>query len=330
MIDRRLMDVYACPACAGTLEWTETEATCTGCATRYPVRGNQVDLHLQSPKKVEVSPVVRPFGDDDPSYLRRPTAIPMNPQGRIDCDPHEPEGNLWFGNGLTRELASWFPTGSEDDVVMDLGCGTRRVEPVLRMTGMTYLGTDVFGPEPDALCIAEALPLVDQSIDFIFALAVLPHVKRPWVAVHEIARVLKPGGTFIGTSQFLEPCDMQSRHHASALGVLDWLEEGGFRGRPVRGERQLVGRTGHGDDGLLPAEVRALPGRRRRRGRGPRGLRAGPQRGEGRRARGPTRRGPARALHRRLPLRGPAAGLTSAGRGRVVRTAMLRSASSGH
>ncbi len=228
MIDRRLMDVYACPACSGTLEWTETEATCTGCATRYPVRGNQVDLHLQSPKKVEVSPVVRPFGDDDPSYLRRPTPIPMNPQGRIDCDPHEPEGNLWFGNGLTRELASWFPTGTEDAVVMDLGCGTRRVEPVLRMTGMTYLGTDVFGPEPDALCIAEALPLVDQSIDFIFALAVLPHVKRPWVAVHEIARVLKPGGTFIGTSQFLEPCDMQSRHHASALGVLDWLEEGGF------------------------------------------------------------------------------------------------------
>ena len=34
--------------------------------------------------------------------------------------------------------------------------------------------------------------------------------------------------TAFPSAQFLEPCAMASRHHVTALGVLDWMEEGGF------------------------------------------------------------------------------------------------------
>jgi SAM-dependent methyltransferase len=228
MMDRRLWAVLACPSCSKPLDQAQAEAVCTGCGLRYPVGDGQVDLHLRGPKHVDLPITIRPFGDPDPRYLVRPSPIPMNPDAVIDRDAYEYDDQLWFGNGLTRELTSWLPGGTTDEVLLDLGCGARRAEPVMRLTGMSYLGLDVAGAEPDVLGSAEALPIADESIDTVFTLAVLPHVPRPWLAATEIARVLKPGGVFVGTAQFLEPCDMQSRHHVTALGVLDWLQEGGF------------------------------------------------------------------------------------------------------
>jgi SAM-dependent methyltransferase len=225
MLDEANWAVLACPACRESLRRSERSATCPSCSADYPIHGSQVDLHLRAPKTVEFPLTVRPFGDSDPRYRRRPAPMSRNPRGAVDYDPYSSDAGLWYGNGVTRELASWMPSGDSGEIVLDLGCGNRRVEPVLRMTGMSYLGLDVAGAEPDVLGSGEALPIADDSIDFVFSLAVLPHIPRPWLACREIARVLKPGSLFIGTAQFLEPCDMQSRHHPSLLGLLDWLEE---------------------------------------------------------------------------------------------------------
>lgn len=252
MLDERRWELLACPACHGALRREPSAARCSVCGTAYPMDGHQIDLDLREAMSVDLPTLVRPFGDTDPRYLRQPSPIPRNPTGVIDVDPHQIDGWLWYGNGLTRELASWMPAGTDEDTVLDLGCGTRRFERLLAMTGMSYLSLDVAGDEPDLLGTAEALPLADDSVDFVFALAVLPHVRHPGLACREVRRVLKPGALFIGTSQFLEPCDMQSRHHGSLLGVLDWLEEGGLEILELEANAEWSGPAACAEMGYYP------------------------------------------------------------------------------
>lgn len=44
------------------------------------------------------------------------------------------------------------------------------------------------------------LPYSEDTFDYVFADQVLEHVKKPWIAVEEVHRVLKPGGLTILTS----------------------------------------------------------------------------------------------------------------------------------
>ena len=46
-------------------------------------------------------------------------------------------------------------------------------------------------------CGAEALPLLDASVDVVVARNSLDHVRDPGAVLSETARVLKPGGTLI-------------------------------------------------------------------------------------------------------------------------------------
>lgn len=86
-----------------------------------------------------------------------------------------------------------------DEVVLDLGCGNRPYQwmiPHVRWVGLNPV-TD--GAEPDLIGDALALPFKDGSLDGVLATQVLEHVRRPWVALHEISRCLKPGGWCIVT-----------------------------------------------------------------------------------------------------------------------------------
>jgi SAM-dependent methyltransferase len=220
--------LLACPACGGALEDEPAELRCAGCAQRYPVRDGRPDLRLRREKEVELSFRVGPLADVA-RRRRRPKRIPLHPAGLTDVDPAAYPGHLTDGNGLTRELVSWFPRARDGQgTLLDLGCGNRRCEPVLRRTGFAYVGMDIDGPEPDVLGLGEALPFRDESFDLIFTLSVVPHTTEPVVVMREILRVLKPGAPFVGTAEFLEPCHLQSRHHVTALGLQDWLDSAGF------------------------------------------------------------------------------------------------------
>ncbi|MCI0459254.1 MAG: methyltransferase domain-containing protein [Gemmataceae bacterium] len=72
--------------------------------------------------------------------------------------------------------------------ILDVGAGGRRITPGI----VTF---DAFpGPEVDIVGDIHQLPIDDNSFDCVFCTGTLEHVADPFQAVHEIHRVIKPGG----------------------------------------------------------------------------------------------------------------------------------------
>lgn len=90
--------------------------------------------------------------------------------------------------------------------------GTRRVDrnpsSVRRHwvpTGVRYLGCDFrAGEDVDLVADVESLSksIEAGTVDAIIACSIFEHIRRPWIAVDEIAQVLRPGGRiFVQTHQ---------------------------------------------------------------------------------------------------------------------------------
>jgi SAM-dependent methyltransferase len=95
---------------------------------------------------------------------------------------------------LRREAAYHFSARADLDV-LDIGCGDRPYEPILRPYARSYTGVDtVESPWVDVVARAESLPFPDSSFDCVLCTQVLEHVEDPWAAAREISRVLRPGG----------------------------------------------------------------------------------------------------------------------------------------
>lgn len=63
-------------------------------------------------------------------------------------------------------------------------------------------GTEVIAPVYPDVDIHK-MPYKDNLFDFVIADQVLEHVKKPWIGVEEVRRVLKPGGFAILTSALI-------------------------------------------------------------------------------------------------------------------------------
>jgi 2-polyprenyl-3-methyl-5-hydroxy-6-metoxy-1,4-benzoquinol methylase len=102
--------------------------------------------------------------------------------------------------------------------VLDVGCGSALVADRLADAAADYVGVDFGGhhityakskhdadagqrvPSVWARCAAEGLPFVDSSFDVVVMSEVIEHLLQPERAVWEVARVLKPGGVFVMTT----------------------------------------------------------------------------------------------------------------------------------
>jgi SAM-dependent methyltransferase len=93
---------------------------------------------------------------------------------------------------------------SSNDTLMDAGCG--RTAPVLRKYRgkvRRLIGVDVVEfPSPiEGVELLNSdlarMPVMDRSVDVVISRSVMEHIADPANVYREIARVLRPGGTFV-------------------------------------------------------------------------------------------------------------------------------------
>jgi SAM-dependent methyltransferase len=67
--------------------------------------------------------------------------------------------------------------------------------------GKCYIGSDIrFGPGVDVLLDLHALGLADASVGSALILDTLEHVEKPWRAMEEVYRIIRPGGVVLISS----------------------------------------------------------------------------------------------------------------------------------
>lgn len=217
--------ILACPGCGGDLERTPAGARCAACNIDYGAASTgQLDLRLRRPK---------------PFHLEGILESPLFPEGGMEFRPlpprPAPEVDLSRFQGpchLPIDLRSYFPRapreGQAKSLALDLGCGTQVHKAVCEYAGFEYVGLDYAAPEAMLLGDGQALPFRDETFDFILSIAVLEHIRYPLMMMKEAHRVLRPGGTFLGTVAFQEPFHSNSFYHHSHLGTLNALRFAGF------------------------------------------------------------------------------------------------------
>lgn len=104
------------------------------------------------------------------------------------------------GNGFP-EAYNWVLANlGKEAKVLDCGAGDRAF-PDERVISLEYLDFEL----PHVFGDGHALPFADEVFDAVFSQAVMEHMRDPYMAAKEIARVLKPGGLIYVESAFLQP-----------------------------------------------------------------------------------------------------------------------------
>jgi SAM-dependent methyltransferase len=167
-----------CPACRGPLDG---DAACARCGVTYGV--------------LDGVPVLIPDADLAAIDLRQTGgALPT-----YDC--------AHMGIACVDEALA------RGDRILELGAGldVHASPNVVKTDAYMYPGARL-----DLVADAHALPFADASFDFVFSLAVFEHLRSPWIAAHEIARVLRPGGKAYTLCAFLQPLHGYPDHYFNA------------------------------------------------------------------------------------------------------------------
>lgn len=138
----------------------------------------------------------------------------------LDVEDQEPRLKGRVGKGVHWAFSHFYPDDSngsdlfaqvvcqyfrKDAIVLDAGCGSGQLYPYRwRERVRLLVGCDV-GPglrhntSVDGAVTSDlaALPFRDESFDLVFSRYVLEHIANPECVVREVARVLRPGGSFV-------------------------------------------------------------------------------------------------------------------------------------
>lgn len=124
------------------------------------------------------------------------------------------------------------PTGKNSDLsnrklVLNIGAGYRtNTDRYYKYDNI--INTEIFNyPTTDIICNGDNLPFKDNSFDAVLSLAVLEHVKEPWIHAKEMIRILKPGGKLFVDVPFLQPYHGYPYHYynMTSAGLLNLFEK---------------------------------------------------------------------------------------------------------
>jgi len=89
---------------------------------------------------------------------------------------------------------------------VDVGAGSAKYKSIIKKHTSEYITFDsVSGDNIDIVGDVLDMPFKDSSFDTVVSTQVLEHVKKPWIMISEISRILKTGGTCILTAPFITP-----------------------------------------------------------------------------------------------------------------------------
>ena len=151
---------------------------------------------------------------------------------------------------------------------LDAGSGRSPLKQRLLDRGVQVLSIDVEDRtgEVDLVADVQNMPEVaDASQQAVVCTQVLEHVPRPWDAVRELARVLRPGGVLILSVPHLSAIHEAPHDYFryTRYGLTALLEEAGLRPVEVREAGGLVSFLAHGCSLVTLGSLAALPGLRR-------------------------------------------------------------------
>lgn len=122
-------------------------------------------------------------------------------------------GYHWMLDTLQSEIVAPLADGKD---VLEVGCGTGLLMERLKGRCRSLAGLDISPGMAErarkrghrvTVGSADSLPFEDQSFDAVYSFKVLAHVEPIEKALSEIARVLRPGGWFVG--DFYNPWSMR-------------------------------------------------------------------------------------------------------------------------
>ena len=153
----------------------------------------------------------------------------LSSSGSLRCGRHPPGCHVRRPTrrsrfvGLFSAAEPWLSRGAR---LLDLGCGPRDQATPAGYFGLDYVGIDFDSANADIHADAHAIPFQNESFDAVVSYAVVEHLYNPFVAVAEVARVLRSGGIFFG-AVCGEPFHDSYFHH-TAFGVMSVMREAGF------------------------------------------------------------------------------------------------------
>lgn len=129
---------------------------------------------------------------------------------------------------------------SRNKKVVDIGCGYGANRPIVEAVGGEWTGVEPFeGGAHTVVGDAENLPFADNTFDVAVMNAVLEHIPDMSKAFKEVARVLKPGGLFVGYSAFMECFHEISYSHLSFKALEHYAKINGMKLQRISGGRRF-------------------------------------------------------------------------------------------
>ncbi|WP_188704825.1 class I SAM-dependent methyltransferase [Silvimonas iriomotensis] len=184
------------------------------------VNAYEIYRDLQGQKKITIKPAAaNPLSRGEQIYFFGMDAV-------FSGWPAAIGGNR--GNGFPAAYQWVLDHSGPDALVLDCGSGDRKY-PDQRVVSFEYMPFEL----PDVFGDGHALPFSDGVFDAVFSQAVMEHMRNPYLAAREIARVLKPGGLVYVESAFMQPLHAVPYHF---FNTTTWGIEAIFGDADVTGE----------------------------------------------------------------------------------------------